>query len=72
MFYLFDNLQTGLMTLCEIGIKNDPTNALGPMVVVETWQRECQDSNQEFLLMILTNLQKSLMSMYDKFVARCR
>ncbi|RKP12102.1 exocyst complex component Sec3-domain-containing protein [Piptocephalis cylindrospora] len=68
MAELFDNLQAGLMSLCELSCKYDPTNAIGVLVTVESYLGLCEGGNQEFLYIILGNLQKALASWFERFV----
>ncbi|KAJ1981404.1 hypothetical protein H4R33_005256 [Dimargaris cristalligena] len=64
----FSVLGSEIPSLIELGLRNDKIHSVGMMVSVEQHMKECEISNQEFLFVVLQNMQKQLAATFARFV----
>ncbi|KAF9163780.1 hypothetical protein BGX21_000657 [Mortierella sp. AD011] len=68
MGILFDGLSVELNNLADNGFKNESVQCVGMLISVERVQKQFADSDQAFLITMLTQLHTKLVGMFEKYV----
>ncbi|KAK3817210.1 MAG: exocyst complex component Sec3-domain-containing protein [Benniella sp.] len=65
---MLDGLSVELNNMAENGVKNESVQCVGMLISVERTQKEFADSDQGFLITMLSQLHTKLVSMFEKYV----
>ncbi|KAJ1977871.1 hypothetical protein H4R35_002125 [Dimargaris xerosporica] len=68
MGLIFSVLGSEMPSLIDLGLRNDKTHAVGMMVSVEHHLKDCEVSNQEFVFVVLQNMQKQLAATFARYI----
>ncbi|KAJ1980303.1 hypothetical protein H4R34_002505 [Dimargaris verticillata] len=68
MGLIFSVLGSEMPSLIDLGLRNDKTHAVGMIVSVEHHLKDCEVSNQEFVFVVLQNMQKQLAATFARFI----
>ncbi|KAF9923825.1 hypothetical protein FBU30_006109 [Linnemannia zychae] len=68
MGILFDGLSVELNNFAEAGYKNESVQCVGMLISVERTQKEFVESDQAFLITMLTQLRAKLVCMFEKYI----